>query len=191
LVTTVSESTRNNSPPPHHAHGTLPGLARYPQLLVHNSSGQVAISQYGQCHVYDHQQARVRQYWRDNCLKMTNTGVIDGCGADFSSGDHNSVQRNTLQDTMKFLSLNESTATAWREGKRQMMIETTQALGGGILVGKDAAELGDHVNAVLHEGCSADNGTITLLRNITATARALNKRLLYQCHTKVSVVLSC
>ena len=47
---------------------------------------------------------------------------------------------------------------AWRAGKRQMMVDTTAALGNGLLVGKDAAELGDHVNAVLHEGCSAGNG---------------------------------
>jgi hypothetical protein len=36
---------------------------------------------------------------------------------------------------------------------------------------------------VLHEGCSANNGTITLLRSITAKAIATKKRLLYQCHT--------
>ena len=45
-----------------------------------------------------------------------------------------------------------------RAGKRQMMVDTTAALGNGLLVGKDAAELGDHVNAVLHERCSAGNG---------------------------------
>ena len=60
---------------------------------------------------------------------------------------------------MEFMGLNASTATAWRAGKRQMMIDTTAALGNGMLIGKDAAELGDHVNAVLHEGCSANNGT--------------------------------
>ena len=64
-----------------------------------------------------------------------------------------------------------------------MMIETTASLGNGLLIGKDAAELGDHVNAVLHEGCGGNNGTITLLRSITAKAKALGKRLLYQCHT--------
>ena len=36
---------------------------------------------------------------------------------------------------------------------------------------------------VLHEGCSANNATITLLRSITAKSLLLNKRLLYQCHT--------
>jgi hypothetical protein len=71
-------------------------LERYPQLLVHNSSDQPVISKYGQCHVYDHTQPRVRQYWRDQCLKMTQSGAIDGCGADFSSGQHNSMARNTV-----------------------------------------------------------------------------------------------
>lgn len=60
-------------------------IERYPQLLLKNSSGELAITQYGGCHVYDHTQPRVRQYWRDNCLKMTAAGM-DGCGADFSAG---------------------------------------------------------------------------------------------------------
>jgi hypothetical protein len=158
-------------------------IERYPQLLVKNASGDLAITQYGGCHVYDHTQPRVRQYWRDNCLKMTAAGM-DGCGADFSSGGPNSMARNTVQNTMEFMGLNESVATAWRAGKRQMMIETTTSLGDGLLIGKDAAELGDHVNAVLHEGCSASNGTITLLHSITAKAIALGRRLLYQCHTR-------
>lgn len=157
-------------------------LEKYPQLLVKNTSGQLAVSQYGHCHVYDHTQPRVQQYWRDMCLRITAAG-LDGCGADFSSGDHNSVQRNSVQDTMSFLGIDNKTAVAWRQGKRQMMIDTTKALGNGLLIGKDAAELGDHVNAVLHEGCSANNGTITLLRSITAKSRATGKRLLYQCHT--------
>lgn len=158
-------------------------LRRYPSLLVPNSSGLPAITQYGQCHVYDHRLPRVQQYWRDNCLKMTASGVIDGCGADFSAGGPNSEARNTVNNTMEFLGVNESVATVWRAGKRQMMIDTTVALGGGLLVGKDAAELGDHVNAVIHEGCQPSNGTILLLRSITAKSRDLGKRLVYQCHT--------
>jgi hypothetical protein len=157
-------------------------IERYPQLLVKNAKGDIATESFGQCHVYDHTQARVRQYWRDNCLKMTKAGM-DGCGADFSAGGPNSMAKNTVQNTMQFMGLNESVATAWRAGRRQMMIETTASLGNGLLIGKDAAELGDHVNAVLHEGCGGNNGTITLLRSITAKAKALGKRLLYQCHT--------
>lgn len=73
------------------------------------------------------------------------------------------------------------------KGRREMMRNTTASLGDGLLIGKDAAELGDHVNAVLHEGCSASNSTITLLRNITARSRATGQRLLYQCHTTGSL----
>ena len=97
---------------------------------------------------------------------------------------YHSSFHTVVQNTMEFMSLNYSTAVAWRAGKRQMMIDTTAALGGGLLIGKDAAELGDHVNAVLHEGCSASNGTILLLRNISARAAAANQRYVYQCHTK-------
>merc|ERR1711870_99169 len=137
---------------------------------------------YGNCHVYDHSQPRVRQYWRDNCIKMTQSGAIDGCGADFSAGTHNSVARDGLEVTMSFMNLNESVATTWRAGRRQTMIDTTAALGGGLLVGKDGAELGDHLNGVLHEGCPANNATINLLRNLTAKAKAMKQRQVYQCH---------
>ena len=51
-------------------------IERYPQLLVKNASGDLAITQYCACHVYDHTQPRVRQYWRDNCLKMTEAGMV-------------------------------------------------------------------------------------------------------------------
>eukprot|EP00935_MAST-01C_sp_MAST-1C-sp1_P001718 g1718.t1 len=161
-------------------------IEKHPELLVKNTSGQLAISKYGGCHVYDHTQSSVRDYWRNNCLKMTAAG-LDGCGADFSSGDHNSMARNTVEDTMAFMNISNAAATAWRAGRRQMMIDTTAALGNGLLIGKDAAELGDHVNAVLHEGCESTNGTITLLRSITAKARTMKKRLLYQCHTTGNV----
>jgi len=158
-------------------------ISRHPELLVHNTSGLPALEKYGNCYVYDHSQARVRQYWRDNCIRLTQSGAIDGCGADFSAGTHNSMARNTVQDTMAFMNLNESVAIAWREGRRQMMIDTTAALGGGILVGKDGAELGDHLNAVLHEGCYSSNATITLLRGLADKARTMKQRQVYQCHS--------
>lgn len=157
-------------------------ISRYPELMVHNSSNELALSLYGNCYVYDHSQPRVRQYWRDNCIRLTQSGVIDGCGADFSAGQHNSMARNTVEDTMQFLSVNRSVAESWQEGRRQMMIDTTAALGGGILVGKDGAELGDHVNAVLHEGCRSNNGTINLLQGLAAKAKAMGQRQVYQCH---------
>ena len=36
-------------------------IEQYPQLLLKNTSGALAITQYGACHVYDHRQPRVRQ----------------------------------------------------------------------------------------------------------------------------------
>jgi hypothetical protein len=55
------------------------------------------------------------------------------------SAGPNSMKRNTVENTMEFMGLNESTATTWRAGRRQMMIDTTAALGDGLLIGKDAA----------------------------------------------------
>jgi hypothetical protein len=84
---------------------------------------------------------------------------------------------------MKDLDLDLEAATAWADGHRQMMKDTTAALGDGLLIGKDWAELGDHVSGVLQEGCSASNSTIAMLQSLGARAKALKKRLVYQCHT--------
>merc|ERR1719263_1245636 len=92
------------------------------------------------------------------------------------------MDRNTVQDTMEFLNVSEAVAVAWQQGRRQMMVDTTAALGGGILVGKDGAELGDHVNAALRENCHKRNETITVLRELAAKARAMKQRQVYQCH---------
>ena len=59
-----------------------------------------------------------------------------------------------------------------RAGHREMMRDTTLALGDGVLLGKDPWEVGDYVNGALHEGCAASNDTINTLRNLTALARA-------------------
>jgi hypothetical protein len=55
----------------------------------------LAVSSYGHCHVYDHSQAAARDYWRSMCLKMTASGVIDGCGADFSAMGANRWSEHT------------------------------------------------------------------------------------------------
>jgi hypothetical protein len=157
-------------------------LERHPEFLLKNSTSQLAITDFGGCHVYDHTQARVRQYWRDMCLNLTQAGTIDGCGADFSAGPHNSEATNTPDTAMGFLGVNKSTAEAWLAGQRQMMIDTMAALGGGLLMGKAPGELGDHVNGVLHESCFKRNSTIITLRNLTQRSRATGQRLVYQCH---------
>ena len=54
-------------------------------LLLKNKSGLPALQKWSNCHVYDHSQAAGRQYWTEMCLNMTASGVIDGCGADFSA----------------------------------------------------------------------------------------------------------
>ena len=67
-----------------------------------------------------------------------------------------------------------------------MMRDTQAALGNGLLMGKDAPELGDHVHGVLEEGgCYKRNSTVNTLRNLTARARAAGaaaKAWVYQCH---------
>ena len=109
------------------------------------------------------------------CLNMTRSGVIDGCGADASW--------QTGVDQAQDWGLTLATAEAWDAGHKQMMRDTTAALAPhGFLLGKDPWELGDYVNGVLHEGCVAENDTITTLQNLTARAKAQNRRLIYQCH---------
>ena len=161
----------------------LEGTAAGRSLLLKNSSGQKALQKWSNCHVYDHSQAAGRQYWTEMCLNMTDSGFIDGCGADFSAMGGNRWSDHTPQAIAKDLDLDLAAATAWGNGHRQMMKDTTAALGDGLLIGKDYAELGDHVNAVLQEGCSASNSTIVMLQGLGAKAKALKTRLVYQCHT--------
>lgn len=163
-----------------------PGPSGGQHLLLRNASGDFALTSFGHCHAYDHSQAAGRQYWLDMCLNMTDSGVIDGCGADFSSMGTNRWADHTPEKIAKDLGLDIKTATAWAAGHRQMMKETQEALGNGLLIGKDGAELGDHVNAVLVEtGCYKRNSTVNTLRALTARAKAAGaaaKSWVYQCH---------
>lgn len=43
---------------------------------------------------------------------------------------------DTVTDTMAVMGLTNETAVAWRAGRRRMMIDTTAALGDGLLIGK-------------------------------------------------------
>lgn len=153
-------------------------------LLV-NTSGLPALESWSHCHVYDHTKAKVREYWKEMCLNLTATGLIDGCGADFSALEANQWSSHTTDYIQKSLGLSAERAVAWNQGHRQMMQETMIALQktGGYLIGKDSFELGDHVNAALQERCPPQNQTIEMLQNLTATAQRLSQRLIYQCHT--------
>jgi hypothetical protein len=143
-------------------------------FLLQNTSGQPALESWSRCHIFDHTRPAARDYWRDMCLAMTASGVIDGCGADASW--------QTGVDQAKDWALDNATAVAWDAGHKQMMRTTTAALGDGVLLGKDPWEVGDYVNGALHEGCAASNDTINTLRNLTALARAQGRRLIYQVH---------
>jgi len=149
-------------------------LETHPEYLLKNISGQPALESWSKCHLFDHTQEIARDFWRDMCLTMTASGFIDGCGADAS-------WQNGL-DQAKSWGLSETTATAWRDGHKEMMRMTTEALGDGVLLGKDPWEVGDYVNGALHEGCAAENQTVLTLRNLTQIARAQGRRLIYQCH---------
>jgi len=152
------------------------------EYLLYNTSGLPALEPWSHCHVYDHSKPLVRRYWMEMCLNLTASGVIDGCGADFSALEPNNWNLHTTDYIAKHLKLDENTAKAWNDGHRQLMKDTTAALGDGILIGKDTPELGDHTNAVLQEGCPARNNTIHLLQGLAEKAKELSQRLVYQCH---------
>lgn len=163
-----------------------PGPSGGQALLLRNRTGGLALSSYGHCHVYDHRQAAARQYWTSMCLAMTASGHVDGCGADFSAMGTNRWADHTAANIAADLGLDNATAAAWAAGHRQMMHDTQAALGAGLLVGKDGAELGDHVHAVLVEdGCYKRNATVNSLRALAARARAAGpaaRSWVYQCH---------
>lgn len=143
-------------------------LESNPDLLLKNSSGHSALG-WGGLHVYDHRQARVRDLWRDNCLSLTRSGVIDGCGADFS--------------TYQPKGLTPSAEAEWLEGHSTMLREATAALAPqGMLLAKDFGQVGDTVNGMLREGCTASNDTVTGFRKLAVLAKSSGQRYVAQCH---------
>lgn len=154
-------------------------------MLLRNKTGGDA-EYFGNCHVFDHSQPQARDYWKQMCLRMTGSGVIDGCGADFSAMGQNSWAAHTPAMIAAGLGLSITKATAWAAGHRQMMAEVQEALGAGLLIGKDPVELGDHVNAVLQEGgCYKRNSTVNGLRALATRRKAAGdagKAWVYQCH---------
>ena len=97
-------------------------------------SGLPALESWSRCHIFDHTKQVARDFWRDMCLTMTASGVIDGCGADASEKNAEVAENNW--------NLNNKTAVAWDLGHRSMMKMTTEALADGLLMGKDPWELG-------------------------------------------------
>ena len=96
-------------------------VEQHPDFLLKNTSGLPALESWSGCHVYDHTQQQVRDYWRDEvCLKNTASGVIDGCGADFST------------HTCGGINVSGAACAAWKVGHEQMMRDTTAALGDGL-----------------------------------------------------------
>lgn len=153
-------------------------LETHPEYLLKNKSGLPALESYGNCHIHDFTKVASQNFWREMCLNMTASGVIDGCGADAS------WQNGVDQDW----DLDDATAAAWGKGHREMMRSTTEALGDGVLLGKNSWEVGDYVNGALHEGCDAANTTVNTLRNLTQVALQQKRRLIYQCHSKTGTL---
>jgi len=147
-----------------------PFLETHPSYLLHNASGAPALDPWSHCHIYDFTKAAARDYWTAMCLNLTASGVIDGCGADAS-----------WQGAEQW-GVSAAAAREWDAGHKQMMRQTTAALGEGVLLGKDPWEVGDYVNGALHEGCDASNATVVTLRSLSAAAASSGRRLIYQCH---------
>lgn len=159
----------------------------HPTMLLKNVSNKPALEPWSRCHIYDFTQPSVRAYWTEMCLNLTDSGVIDGCGAD-ASWQRDPTGGTTSRDV----------ALAWDVGHRQMMRDTTLALGDGILLGKDPWEVDYHVNGALHESCAGSNGTINTLLNLTAVANASPRPgsdfagpLVYECHTNCKSAADC
>lgn len=151
-----------------------PYMEAHPELEVTNTTGHPALESYIHAHVYDLTQAPVRSLWKDACLNMTASGVIDGCGADASQ-----------QNGTNILGISAETLNAWAPAHVQSVAETTAAVTpqGGYVLGKIEAQLGVSTNGVLQEGCVAGNATINALLDAAAAARAHGARYIYECHS--------
>jgi len=154
-----------------------PFLDAHPGYLLPNSSGLPAEEPYIHAHVFDHRKPEVRALWRDVCLNLTSTGLVDGCGADAS------------QQPFSYIGgVGAAVGAAWEAGRNWTLGNTTAALApaGGFLLGKLGFELGAYTNGVLQEGCVAGNATITTLRAAAARAAADATRYVFECHSNGS-----
>ena len=149
-------------------------LDTHPAYLLPNASGAPAQESYLNAHVFDHRQEGVRALWRDVCLNLTATGLIDGCGADASQQAYTYVQ-----------GVNASVGAAWEAGRNWTLGNTTAAIAprGGYVLGKLEFELGAYTNGVLQEGCNAGNDTINVLRAAAAASLRHGTPYLYECHS--------
>ena len=129
---------------------------------------------YIHAHVFDHRKPEVRALWRDVCLNLTATGLVDGCGADAS------------QQPFSYIGgVDAGVGAAWEAGRNWTLGNTTAALApaGGFLLGKLGFELGAYTNGVLQEGCVAGNATVNALRSAAAAARRDRAAYVYECHS--------
>lgn len=168
--------------------------------VVMGADGSPAMDSWSHCHLFGFDQQPARDYWRDMCLNLTASGVIDGCGADASwqlacqpPSDWDGKGR--FNCTKLGYGMNATTAYGWDRGRHQALRDTTSALGDGLLLGKvpgeiltpeDFGEQEPYVNGVLHEGCDASNGTVMTLRNLTQYSRSTGRRVVYECHQSCS-----
>ena len=85
-------------------------------------------------------QETVRNLWRDACLNMTDTGLIDGCGADAGQ-----------QNGSNIIGLSAETLAAWAPAHVEAQAAATAAVSaqGGFILGKMAFQLGVSTNGVL------------------------------------------
>lgn len=149
-------------------------LDTHPAFLLPNSTGQPALETYLNAHVYDHRSPAVRDLWRDVCLNMTATGLVDGCGADASQQPYTYIE-GVAADV----------GIAWERGRNFSIGNTTAALApqGGVVLGKLEFELGAYTNGVLQEGCVKGNATINVLRDAAAASARDGVTYIYQCHS--------
>ena len=149
-------------------------LDTHSEYLLPNASGKPALESFINAHVYDHRSIAVRDLWRDVCLNMTSTGLVDGCGADASQQSSTYIQ-----------GVSADVGAAWELGRNWSIGNTTAALApqGGVVLGKMEFELGAYTNGVLQEGCVKGNATINVLREAAAASVRDGVTYIYQCHS--------
>ena len=160
-------------------------LETHSDYLLKNSSGLPALADQtgdSQCHIYDYARPEAQAFWRDHCLNMTRSGVIDGCGADFSDTDG----LQTTRTNATRWGLTPGAAIAYDAGRAAMLRTTTAALGAGVLLGKTSGELLRHdpyvTSAAPTQECQPNNRSITSQRAVAALSREVGARRIYECH---------
>ena len=147
-----------------------------PDYCLHNRTGSFAFDNYANNHVYDHSHPDVPALRASLCLNVTQSGVADGCFADYASigGDDPAAPgqpaSHGVAGVMAAWAVEKEVAAAWVNGHQKALDLLSAGLaklggGGGVLIANGGKN--KHTNGFMMETFRPSTGDI---RTIQAAA---------------------